>query len=310
MIQRKLSAIVKHKLFKWIWLTLEGIVIVLMAIVIWQARSTLVDTFRTARYEYFIWTFVFYTIAIVLVSIGWHLVMCHLGAQRDLILNIKTYVYTLIARRLPIPLGHIASRVVFYKRMGVPVGVCAFASAIEVLLSVVSGLMVGAWALLVLFDSLAGALLWFVLFESLGLILLHPRILRWILARFNYQVPAALTTLQVLSWVGLYIAMWIAGGMMTGSVILAIYPLAASDFPLITSFWALTGALAFVTFLLPSSFGVSEITLSLLLGRIMPLPIAISTAVLIRVLTMAFDICWSSLIFLDRESVFQFTKPE
>lgn len=310
MIQQKLSTIAKRRLFKWGWMALEGIVILLMAVVVWRARSTLADIFRTARYEYFIWTFVLYAAAIALVSMGWHLVMRHLGAQRSLILNMKTYVYTLIARRFPIPLWHIASRVVFYKRMGVSIRVCAFASAIEVLLSIVSGLMVGAWALLALFDSSAGSLLVFILFESLGLCLLHPRVLRWILARFNYQVPDTLTTFQVFSWLGLYIGMWIAGGMMTSSVILAIYPLPASDFPLIISFWALTGALSFVTFLLPSSLGVSEITLSLLLGRIMPLPIAISTAVLIRVLTMAFDIMWSSLIFLEKKSIFQFTKPE
>lgn len=289
------------KILRWVWVGLSGLVFAFMAFVVWRSRETLVEALQTARYGYFFWTFIAYAFSIGAVAVGWHLVMHNLGQQSDLLVNIKIYVYTLAARRVPGTLWYIAGRAVLYKRLGISGRFSALASAIEVVLSIVSGLMVGAPALFLQMGTSAVNIIIFLLVELVGLCLLHPKVLCWLLARFGHQVePGHLTILQVLSWLGAYAAMWVGGGLMTCTVVLALYPLELSQFPWTISLWALTGAISFVAFLLPNNLGLSEITLAFLLGRIIPLPIAIATAILLRVLTTLFDIMWSSLYLLEK----------
>jgi hypothetical protein len=289
------------RLLRLVWVGLGSLVLVLMALLIWRSRETLLEVLRTARYEYFAWTFVAYAVSIGAVALGWHLVMHHLGQQRDWFLNVKIYVYTLAARRVPGTLWYIAGRAVLYKRLGIPGRFSALASAVEVLLSIVSGLMVGAPALFLQMKSSLVPITIFVSIELIGLGLLYPRVLCGLLARFGYHIePGRLTVPKVLSWLGAYAAMWVSGGLMACSVISALYPLDLSQVPWTISLWALTGAISFAAFLLPHNLGISEITLSILLSRVVPLPIAMTTAILIRILTTIFDIMWSSLFLLEK----------
>ena len=291
----------RKRLLRLVWVGLGSLVLVFMALLIWRSRETLLEVLRTARYEYFAWTFVAYAVSIGAVALGWHLVMHHLGQQSDWILNFKIYIYTLAARRVPGTLWYIAGRAVLYKRLGIPGRFSALASAVEVLLSIVSGLMVGAPALFLQTKSSPAHITIFVLVELVGLCLLYPRVLHWLLARFGHHIePGQLTVPKVLSWLGAYAAMWVSGGLMACTVVAALYPLDLSQIPWAISLWTLTGAISFAAFLLPHNLGISEITLSILLSRLVPLPIAMATAILIRVLTTIFDIMWSSLFLLEK----------
>jgi hypothetical protein len=290
-----------QKLLHLAWSGLAGVVLVILGLVVWRSKENLLVVLRTARCEYFVLTFVAYTVSIGTVALGWHLVMRHLGGQERLLLNLKAYVYTLAARRLPGALWYVAGRVVLYRRLGVPGRVSVLACGIEVVLSVVSGLMVGAPALLFQMGTSLASTVIFVLVELIGLCLLYPKNLRWLLARFGHHVePGCLTVPRVTSWLGAYTAMWISGGLMTYTVVSALYPLSLSQVPWTISLWALTGAVSFITFLLPNNLGASEIALSVLLSRIVPLYVAIATAVLLRVLTTIVDIMWSFLFLWEK----------
>ncbi|MBL7200623.1 MAG: hypothetical protein ISS56_10765 [Anaerolineae bacterium] len=283
-----------------VWVGLTGVTIAVLGLVTWQSRETLLVALRTARYGRLAWTFVAYTASIGAIAVGWHLVMRHLGGERRFAVNAKIYVSTLAARRLPGTLWYIAGRAVLYRRLGTPVRLCSIASGIEVILSIVSGLMVGAPALLSRAEASPFQVAIGVVIELAGLCLLHPKVLRWLLARSGHFVePGELTVLRVGSWIVAYVAMWISGGLMAYSVVSALYPVSLSAMPLTVSLWSLTGVISYLAFLLPSNLGLSEITLSLLLSRIFPLPITVTAAILIRVLTTAVDIVWSSLLLYE-----------
>lgn len=283
------------------WKVMAGLMIVIMALLVWQSRVALLAVLRTARYEYFAWAFVIYTISIGPTALGWHLVMRHLGGPDDFILNLKIYVYTLAGRRLPGTLWYIAGRAVLYKRLGVSRRASSLASGIEVILSIVSGSIIGAPALFSQIGVSPASIMTFALIELIGLSLLYPSVLHWLLARFGYQVePGRLTVPRILAWLGAYVGTWISGGLVAFTVVSALHPLDLSQIPLIISLWALAGTAAFVTFLLPNNLGAQEITLSVLLSGIVPLPVAIASAVLLRVLTTIFDVMWSSLFLWEK----------
>ena len=290
-----------RRLLALVWGGMIGLVLVFMAFLVWHSRDILFRTLQAANYWYFLGTFVAYAFAIGAVALGWHLVMHHLEGQSNLVLNVKIYVYTLVTRRLPGPLLHIAGRLVLYQRLGVSKRVTSLASVIEMILSIVSGLIVGAPALFLQMEITLSSIVIFSFVEVVGLCLLYPKILHWLLTYFGHRIELrCLTIPRVISWLGTYMLMWISGGLMIVTVVFALYPLSLSQIPSIISLWALSGALSFVVVLVPSGLGVSEITLSFLLSRIVPLPIAITTALLVRVLTTIFDIMWSSLFLLDK----------
>jgi len=303
--QQQTSSIkVRERWIPILWIGLTGIVVAIMAFTVWQNRDMLLFEFATARYEYIFWTFMAYALSIWVVASGWHLIMSHLHGQDTFLTNLKIYVYTLAARRIPGTLWYIAGRAILYERCGVPKRVTSLASGVEVILSVVSGLIVGAPVLLSSFGTSPITILLFITIEVIGLSLLYPTTLKWCLARLGYQVEQnAITIPKVLLWLLIYAVMWICGGLMTYTTISILQPVPLSQIPTIIALWSLTGAIAFISFFLPHGLGVSEITLSILLSQIIPLPIAIMTAILIRLLTTIFDIMWSSLFFLEKNTV-------
>ena len=288
-----------------------GLLVAVTAFLIWQSRKTLVDVLQTARYEYLVGVFGLYSVSIAWVAFGWHLVVRHLGSQSSLLVDLKAYVYTLAARRLPGPLWYVAGRTVLGGRLGIPRRVSALSSGIEVVLSIVSGIIVGMPAILMQTKGAGFAIGIFVLIELLGLTLLHPKVLQGLLARLGHQIqPGRLAASRVLSWLGAYVAMWLSGGLMTYVLVAAIYPVDVSHLPRIVSLWALTGVVSYVGFFLPHNLGLSEVALSGLLSSVLPLSIAVATAVLMRVLTTVFDLMWSSLLLWELKGLRDQDRPD
>jgi hypothetical protein len=246
-------------------------------------------------------TFFAYAIAIGAVAIGWHLIMYYVGEQHNLLLNIKIYVYTLVARRMPGTLWYVAGRAILYQRLGISGRVTTLASGIEIVLGIVAGFMVGLPALFLQLGLSWVSIAVFTFIEAIGLVILYPPLLCKLLSLFSYYVdPKSITIRTVLAWLCSYVSMWISGGIMTCTVVAALYPLSWGQIPTIISLWSLTGVISYSVFLLPSNLGATEIALSVMLSHIIPLPIAVATAILVRILTTVFDIGWSSLILLDR----------
>jgi uncharacterized membrane protein YbhN (UPF0104 family) len=289
-------------LLKLAWWGFFGIAFVLLLRAVWQSRDLLVSAITNARLEYLTLTFLAYVSSIGAIAVGWHLIIERVGGQSNPIINLKIYVYTLAARRIPGTIWYIAGRALFYQNFGVAKRVTSLASGIEVILSIVSGLMVGALAIFTYWKVTAITVAVFLLVEIIGLMLIHPRVLRGLLKRFGY-IPSqsSINISHVFVWLVFYVLMWIFGGVMAYSMLLVLYNSSSSiSAPVVISVWSITGSISFLTFLLPNNLGSTEVTLSFLLSNFVPMPIAISTAIFLRFFTTACDIILSSLSFFDK----------
>jgi glycosyltransferase 2 family protein len=289
-------------LLKLAWWGFLGVALVLVLRVVWQNRELLMSAIKSARLEYLIFTLLAYLSSIAAIAGGWHIIMARMCRQPSLRINLKIYIYTLAARRIPGTVWHIAGRALFYQNLGVAKRLTSLASGIEVILSIVSGLMVGALAIFTFWKVTIATLAIFLGVEIIGLMLIHPRVLRGLLKRLRFDSSQpSITAYDIFVCLILYVLMWVFGGLMTYSMLLVLYnSLSSSDTLVVISIWAITGSISFLTFLLPSNFGITEATLSLLLSNFVPLHVAISTAIFLRIFTTLCDIILSSISFFDR----------
>ena len=91
--------------------------------------------------------------------------------------------------------------------------------------------------------------------------------------------------------------MWIAGGLMVAEIVSAFRPLASSEIIYVTGAWALSGAAGLMTFFLPSTFGVPELTLAALLSTMMPLPMAGFITIITKLTNLLFEVALSAVCY-------------
>jgi len=66
---------------------------------------------------------------------------------------------------------------------------------------------------------------------------------------------------------------------------------------LIIGAWALSGAAGILTLFLPSSFGMTEVALTILLSQIMPLSLAGTVSIITRLLSVLFELIVAMIFF-------------
>ena len=237
-------------------------------------------------------SFLIYSWALALAMLVWVMMMSRITGNKDIKRHIQVYCYTNLARRVPGPLLHIVGRAYLYKRDNVGLIAVSAVSALEFLLLLLSGLM--ASSLLSLGNWSARWGLGAIVGMVIGLILLHPRNLRWTLQKLGQeQLNYTLRYRDILLWLGLYILIWFAGGLTLSSTVLAVMPLDFSQVIGIASAWSLSGVVATLVVFLPSGLGLREMTLSAALLPFMSSPLAVTIALLIRVLLTLYEMIWA-----------------
>ena len=232
--------------------------------------------------------FGWYLGSLAAIVIGWVALMRHFAPGLPGWTHIWIYCTTLVSRRLPGTLWYVGGRLVLYRREGISGGLISLASGVEFAAILVSGALVGFVMLPLAVDSPAALVATLVL---TGLfVAFSPRWMAWIAARFNRPFPVPVRRVDVLVWLAALSLMWLAGGMMLVAIIRAFQPLPPEQVPFILSAWALAGAMGSLTFFLPSSFGVNEISLAFFLSSIMPAPQAGTVAVVARILSILFEV--------------------
>jgi len=233
-----------------------------------------------------------YSVALGLAIWGWSAIVGRLTGVSDLGKHARVYCYTNLAKRVPGVLWYVLGRIYFYneeKADGIAVSV---ASLIEMVLIILSGfvtyLLVGAGA-----SGSKGLSIWLPVGVLLGLIVIHPRVLRLTLGRIRQA--EALTTLryrELLAWLCLYVGVWIVGGLTLYCVLYSIHPLSLAHVPAIIGAWSLSGAIASLVIFLPSGLGLREITLTAMLSPFVPGPIAVVISLLMRLLLTLYEVLW------------------
>ena len=98
--------------------------------------------------------------------------------------------------------------------------------------------------------------------------------------------------MDILGLLSAYAVAWIAGGVLLYILIGALYPLAVTMLPAVIGAWAGASAMGLIAAYLIQGLGVREVTLAAILSVFMPLPVAIVTSVLFRLVLTAGEVVW------------------
>lgn len=238
--------------------------------------------------------FVIYSLDLFLAILSWSIIMGRLAQRIDFREHFRIYCVTLVAGRIPGAPWHLVGRVALYKRIGVDASVTSVAAGLQVILVIVSGILSSALIGFSLPENLHQYLVWMGLVLVIGLGLMHPSVVRKVLQWLGHaQAAVRLRYRDMLLLLGLYVLVWGVGGCVLYMVILAVYPLSWTQLPGVIGVWGLSGAVASLMFLSPTSLGIKEIALSLLLALFIPAGLALVIAILIRLYLTAAELAWA-----------------
>jgi len=240
-------------------------------------------------------SFIFYTFDLTLAVVGWSLIVSKLTGFSNFRKNLKIYCYSNIASRLPGTVWYIISRAYLYEQQGIAKSVISIGSLLEMVLIISSGIL--TYFLFLPFLSPISVLrspLPLIALLVVGLLLTRPATLGAILQRFaRTKAPHDLRYRDTLVWLGIYIVVWIVGGLVLYFAINVFYPLPLTQLPGVIGAWTLSGVAASLVFLSPSGLGIRELTLSFLLSQYIPTPLAIVVALGMRVGLTVYEAFWA-----------------
>lgn len=267
-----------------------------------KSLKELENVWRLARIDILLITFPLFVVMSVWVAYTWSKIIRHFGVNLPHDINIRIYLLTLAARRIPGSLLHVIGRVALYKRYGASAKVLSFASGLEILLVLWSGIIV-TLCLWVFMNRVQVDQLWLlIVLLVIFTILLHPKTIRFLFVKLTRNEDVDSIKYSVLlGFLARYIVIWLGGGILLILKVNAIYPV---DTPLwlpIMFAWSLSGVAGMLITFLPSGLGVMELTLSLVLGQIMPSSIAVSVALLSRILLTLYDFIISPFCLFQAE---------
>ncbi len=284
-------------IFRWImgvfWVFGLGILVW----VIWNNQEVLIKTLTSMRFEFFLYALTAYLGALVVVSIAWAVLVDVLApGQLPYWEHMKIFVLTQFSKRLPGTIWYVGGRLALYQHKQIQAGVIALAAGVEYALTVVTGLLAGS-LILVFTRLLDQRYIWLALLVSVvGLGLMHPWSLSKIFRFFlRTSTPVNLNYRGVLFSAFFLFLTWGFGGLMLALLIQSVYPITISDYLFVVGVWSIAGALGLLTMFLPSSFGVTEISLVALLTGLLPLYLATAIAIVTRVFTTLIELFLAAL---------------
>jgi uncharacterized membrane protein YbhN (UPF0104 family) len=242
---------------------------------------------------YFYFTFPVYLFLSIFAGYMWTILAKNFGINISNNIQIRTYLLTLAARRLPGSFLHIIGRITIYKKLGINAKTLSFISILEIVFIIWSGIIVTILSSIFFFnleDNLNQLLLILLLLLT---ILLNPKLLKIIFSKVNDQnlIVINLKYINILSWLLSYIFIWIFGGIMLFLIVLAFTnKVLPENLFLIISGWAISGITGMIITFLPSGLGITELTLVMILRQFLPSTIAISIAFASRILQTLFDL--------------------
>lgn len=235
-----------------------------------------------------------YSLDLLLVIVSWGLIMSRLANGISFREHLRIYCLTLFTRRIPGAPWHFATRAMAYKQLGVEPVITTIATGLETLLITATGFFVCPLIWFILPDNLQSQLRWIFLVLIPCLAMVHPKVVAWIIKRFGKnEIAVGFGYTDLLVLLGEYILVWGVGGIVLYALILALYPLPPSQIPGVLGAWALSGAIASIATFTPTSFGIREVSLGLLLAIFIPPGLALIVAILSRLFLTGVELFWA-----------------
>jgi len=248
-------------------------------------------------------SFVFTLAHWLAVALGWNMAVRSLGGDLDLRKGLRVYFLSNMARYIPGTVWYVAGRAYLGERERVSAAVISTSVVIEMALAIVSGALTSILALPLLLSEVGlGALYACVLVVALGLIALHPKVIKWLLdllVRLLHRpnlVVSPPTYVAMLRLLLPYFLIWILGGAGFFTLLNSLYPLRLARLPIVAAIYAISYTVGFLIPLAPGGLGVREGIMALLLSHYVPLPVAAGVAILARLWAMVAEVFWAAFV--------------
>ncbi len=247
---------------------------------------------------------VIYPFALLLAVAIWRSILQQLGGRTSWAQDLRIFCVSNLARRLPTVVPFVAGRLVLYEELGIAKSVTSLATLIEGALILFSGLLVsllilpltggGGW--------LAGHVVELALIAALCLaVMLRPQILtgllHWLMRRIGRGqiVASQVNHRHTLAWTASYAVVWAIGGAVFYCLARSVYPLAWEHLPVTVGIWSIGGVVSHIAVFTAGGLGIRELAMSVLLARLMPMPIAIIVSIVARVWFSLNELLWLAL---------------
>ena len=185
-----------------------------------------------------------------------------------------------------------------YERLGTSKVTTVTASGIELIVGFLADCIIG---LVFLPISLHPPLIWYLPITAvvvIGLVIIRPISLCWIMEKFKHPIKHTIPTWKPYLWILIRLATILAGGLMITNIVKLFTPLSGSEVLYTIAARAISGLAGYLTYLLPSSLGASDLTTIVLLSNIIPVALATVVAVIIRIFTTLCELVLSASFYL------------
>lgn len=236
-------------------------------------------------------------LAPVFTLLGWRVLLADLGTRLQLPPSASVFFVGQLGKYLPGSVWSVVAQADLGARLGVPRRRMGVVGLLSILLSVITGAILGVPAVPLLLARSEEFRWWWFLPALLLLLMLWPRLLNRGIAtvlrvlrreplEHRLTTPAiALTSL----W---FVLAWLSVGLSVLVLADAVAPERSVGSLLVTSIcgFALASAIGMFSIIVPAGVGVRDGILALLLGALMPFPAAIAVVVVSRFLSVVSDV--------------------
>jgi len=250
------------------------------------------------RWQYVLASFVVFGLALLLAVWVWASIANSVANAIPFRKHFFYYCIANVAKRLPGTVWYVAGRGYLYSRDGLGLGTISVASGVELVVSVVAGSLTALLFGVPAVASGPNQPLFLGAVVIVGSAAVHPRVIAWALRTLKISADIQLRYSRVVSWVFAYVVIWALGGLVFYLVANSVLTVKLRHLPYIGGAWSLAGVLSSSLFFLPSNFGVTEVSLAVMMARLMPLSAAALVAVLVRIVLLLYEFVWALLCVL------------
>lgn len=291
----------------------------LVALAVWAVASERHDVSVAVRQLTPGWVVV--AVLATCVNIGlagmvWRTVLADLGSRLPLAVAARIFFVGQLGKYLPGSVWPVVMQTELGRDHQVPRRRTATATMVGLLLSVASALLVVLLALPFAPDALPDGFAWAVLLVVPLAVVLHPRVLGWVVdralrlaGREGLPERTSLTgTLTATLWA---IGSWIGAGVQVWALAVPLgAPADVSTVVLLVGGYALAWAVGFVVIIAPAGAGAREVALAAVLAPVLDRGAVVVVVLLSRVLSTVFDLAAAGLgLLVGRSHRIPRTEP-
>lgn len=249
------------------------------------------------NFHYLAFTFSLLLIQLAPHSVAWQRLVLLTGEKLSIKASLRIIVLSAIGRYLPGGIWDHVGKFALAKREYGLEGKRAFLSVVLHIVLVVLTAFVTFLLSLLLFSEYQSLkfLPYCSVLVPLGFVVIYPplleKLINIILPRLGKQrLELPFTYLEILKSTFWFFLSWIVIGSALFCLIYAFSPIRISLLPVVIGIYAISWAVGFLTPIAPNGAGVREASLILLLGAVIPLPVAIVSALSFRLLIITRDV--------------------